>query len=278
MPSVQMRTVEYYQNGAIRLAYEREGTGPVIIFLHGIGGNRTNWYEQQTVLSNRFCTMALDARGYGKSDDPIKTLKFSDFADDLYALLNYLDVKLAHLVGLSMGGMIALDFCGRYPQRVATLTLADSSQGLGTADEATRQDFLKRRLDPLESGLTPADLAPKMIDILVGSKASEKVRQRLLDSLSVVRTGPYIQALKATVTTDFRAILPNIDVPTLIIVGDEDKVLPPAESQVLADAIPGAVLVTIEHAGHLSNIESPDRFNAILGEFLDRHATIATTL
>ena len=278
MPSVQMRTVEYYQNGAIRLAYEREGTGPVIIFLHGIGGNRTNWYEQQTVLSNRFCTMALDARGYGKSDDPIEMLKFSDFADDLYALLNHLDVKLAHLVGLSMGGMIALDFCGRYPQRVATLTLADSSQGLGTADEATRQDFLKRRLDPLESGLTPADLAPKMIDILVGSKASEKVRQRLLDSLSVVRTGPYIQALKATVTTDFRSILPNIDVPTLIIVGDEDKVLPTSESRLLADAIPGAELVTIEHAGHLSNIESPDRFNAILGEFLDRHATVADTL
>lgn len=273
-----MRTVEHYQNGAIRLAYEREGTGPVIIFMHGIGGNRTNWYEQQTVLSNRFCTIALDARGYGKSDDPIETLKFSDFADDLYALLNHLDVKLAHLVGLSMGGMIALDFYGRYPQRVATLTLADSSQGMGAAEEADRQDFLARRLEPLESGLTPADLAPRMIDVLLGPKASDEVRQRLLNSLLAIRTDPYIQALKATVTTDFRRILPNIDVPTLIMVGDEDKVLPPSESQLLADAIPGAELVTIEHAGHLSNIESPDRFNAILGEFLDRHATIADTL
>ncbi len=273
-----MRTVEHYQNGAIRLAYEREGTGPVVVFMHGIGGNRTNWYEQQTDLSNRYCTVALDARGYGESDDPIETLEFSDFADDLNSLLNHLEVNRAHLVGLSMGGMIAQDFYSRYPRRVATLTLADSSQGMGTADEADRQDFLKRRLDPLESGLTPAELAPKMIDLLVGSRASEKVRQRLLDSLSVVRTGPYIQALKATVSTDFRSILPNIDVPTLIIVGDEDKVLPPSESQLLADAIPGAELVTIEHAGHLSNIESPDRFNAILGEFLDRHATIATTL
>ncbi len=177
-----------------------------------------------------------------------------------------------------MGGYIAQDFYGRYSNRVATLTLADTSQGFGAADEAARQEFLKRRLDPLESGLTPADLAPKMIDILVGSKASDKVRQRLLESLSAVRTGPYIQALKATVTTDFRSILPNIDVPTLIIVGDEDKVLPPSESQLLANAIPGAELVTIEHAGHLSNIESPDRFNTILGEFLDLHATIADTL
>lgn len=273
-----MRPVEYYQTGGLKLAYAKEGSGPVVIFMHGIGGNRTNWDEQQTALSNNYCTIAWDAKGYGESSDPVETLKFSDFADDLNALLNHLEVERAHLVGLSMGGMIAQDFYGRYPQRVATLTLADTSQGFGPASEADRQDFLERRLAPLESGLTPADLAPKMIDVLSGPKATDEMRQRLLDSLSAVRTGPYIQALKATVTTDFRKILPLIDVPTLIIVGDEDKVLPPLDSQVLADAIPGAELVTIEHAGHLSNIESPERFNTILRDFLDRHATIADTM
>ena len=81
--------------------------------MHGIGGNRTNWYEQQTTLSNWYCTVALDARGYGESDDPIETLEFSDFADDLNSLLDHLEVKQAHLVGLSMGGMIAQDFYAR---------------------------------------------------------------------------------------------------------------------------------------------------------------------
>ncbi|MFT5349805.1 MAG: 3-oxoadipate enol-lactonase [Planctomycetota bacterium] len=273
-----MRSVEYYQNGDLKLAYSKEGSGPVVIFMHGIGGNRSNWDEQQTALSNHYCTIAWDARGYGESSDPVQPLEFSDFADDLNALLDHLDVKLAHLVGLSMGGMIAQEFYGRYPQRVATLTLADSSQGFGAADEAERKDFLSRRLAPLESGLTPADLAPTMIDVLTGPKATDEMRRRLLDSLSAVRTGPYIQALKATVTTDFRNILPKIDVPTLVIVGSEDKVLAPEESELLADAISGAKLETIEHAGHLSNIEAPERFNFILTEFLGRHAALADTM
>ena len=268
-----MRVLRHYRNGALKLAYAREGTGPVVIFMHGIGGNRTNWAEQQAGLRNRYCTVAWDARGYGDSDDPDKPLKFSDFAGDLNALLDHLGIRSAHLVGLSMGGMIAQDFYGRHAERVATLTLADTSQGFGAATEADRRDFLAPRLKPLQDGLTPADLAPKMVGVLAGSKAAKHVRQRLLESVSAVRTGPYIQALKAVVTTDFREILPTIDVPTLIIVGTDDKVLPVSESQILANAIPGSELMLIEHAGHLTNIEAPELFNTILGDFLDRHAS-----
>ena len=249
-----------------------------MIFMHGIGGNRSNWDEQQAELSSRYCTVAWDARGYGASDNPVEPLEFSDFAEDLNALLNHLGVRTAHLVGLSMGGMIAQEFYGRFPDRVATLTLADTSRGFGVASETDRQEFLARRLEPLQAGLTPADLAPAMIDVLTGSKASEKARQRLLDSLSAIRTEPYIQALKATVATDFRTILPTIDVPTLVIVGTEDKVLPPSESRALAASIRGAELTLIEHAGHLSNIEEPEQFNALVGEFLDRHANRADEL
>ena len=122
-------------------------------------------------------------------------------------MLDHLGVQAAHLVGLSMGGMIVQDFYGRYADRVATLTLADTSCGFGAASEEDRREFLVPRLGPLQAGLTPADLAPKMIDVLTGSKASENVRRRLLKSLSAVRTEPYIQALKAVVTTDFRKIL-----------------------------------------------------------------------
>ena len=273
-----MRALEYYQNDPLKLAYEREGAGPVVIFMHGIGGNRTNWDEQQSGLSDRFCTVAWDARGYGESDDPVETLEFSDFADDLNALLDHLGVRSAHLVGLSMGGMIAQDYYGRHAHRVATLTLADTSRGFGAAREADRQDFLAQRLKPLQSGMTPADLAPKMIGVLTGSRATQAVRQRLLESLSAVRTGPYIQALKASVTTDFRTILPGIATPTLIIAGTEDKVLPVPESQALADAIPGSELMLIERAGHLANIEAPGLFNTILGDFLERHADRADSL
>ena len=273
-----MRVLRHYRSGALELAYEREGSGPVVIFMHGIGGNRTNWDEQQTGLRDRYCTVAWDARGYGNSDDPVDPLKFSDFADDLNALLDHLGVRTAHLVGLSMGGMIAQDFYGRFAHRVATLTLAGTSRGFGAASEADRRDFLAPRLKPLQEGQSPADLAPKMITVLAGSRATENVRHRLLDSVSAVRTGPYIQALKAVVTTDFREILPEINVPTLVIVGTEDKVLPVSDSQALADAIPGSELTLIEQAGHLTNIEAPGLFNTLLGDFLDRHASRADKL
>ncbi len=273
-----MRVLRHYRNGALELAYQKEGSGPAVIFMHGIGGNRSNWAEQQAGLGGRYCTVAWDARGYGDSDDPDKPLEFSDFAGDLNTLLDHLGVRTAHLVGMSMGGMIAQDFYGRHADRVATLTLADTSQGFGAASEADRRDFLAPRLKPLQDGLTPADLAPNIVDVLAGPEAAQHVRRRLLESVSAVRTGPYMQALKATVTTDFREILPVIDVPTLIIVGTHDKVLPVSESRTLAGAIPGSELRLIEQAGHLTNIEAPDRFNAILGDFLDRHAGRATTI
>src|ERR1700740_1643625 len=109
--------------GPVPLAYEARGSGPLVVFLHGIGGNRTNWYEQLDHFGDRFCAVTWDARGYGAREDPPQTLKFSDYADDLNRLLYHLQADRAHLVGLSMGGMIIQDFYDRYPQRVATLSL-----------------------------------------------------------------------------------------------------------------------------------------------------------
>jgi 3-oxoadipate enol-lactonase len=266
-----MRTPRH-TGGSVSIAYDIAGTGPLVVFLHGIGGNRTNWEGQLDAFSNRFCAVAWDARGYGASGDSPQTLKFSDFADDLLRLLDHLKAERAHLVGLSMGGMIIQDFYGRYPERVATLSLVDTSSGFGGVPEEARRDFLARRLDPLERGLTPADIAPNVVEVLVAKGASAAVREQLRASMAALRTGPYKQALHAITTTDFRAVLPQITVPTLIIVGDEDTVTPPSASEFLAKNIAGAALVTIPGAGHLTNLEKPEAFNAALGSFLDRHA------
>jgi 3-oxoadipate enol-lactonase len=264
--------------GPVSLAYEAQGSGPLVVFLHGIGGNRTNWYEQLNQFGDRFCAVTWDARGYGASDDPPQTLKFSDYADDLNRLLNHLKADRAHLVGLSMGGMIIQDFYDRYPQRVATLSLVDTSAGFGVASEEAKRDFLSRRLDPLEKGLTPADIAPGVVEVLAGKSASETVRVKLRASISALRAEPYKQALHAIVTTDFRTVLPKITVPTLVIVGDEDIVTPPPASDFLVANIPGASLVTIPQAGHLTNIERPEAFKAALRPFLEQHAQRAATI
>jgi 3-oxoadipate enol-lactonase len=264
--------------GPVPLAYERAGAGPLVVFLHGIGGNRGNWTAQLDALADRFCAVAWDARGYGSSGDGPEPLHFADFADDLVRLLDHLGAERAHLVGLSMGGMIAQDMAARHGGRLATLTLVDSSSGFGGVRQAARDEFLARRLEPLERGLTPADIAPGLVDVLVSAQASAVVREQIRASVAALRTRPYVQALHAIVTTDFRPVLAGIAVPTLVIVGDEDQVTPPASSQELAGAIPGAELVTIPGAGHLSNLDRPDAFEAALRAFLDRHADRATTL
>lgn len=262
----------------VSIAYETKGSGPLVVFLHGIGGNRTNWYGQLEHFSDRFCAVTWDGRGYGASADPPQTLKFSDYADDLVHLLDHLKAERAHLVGLSMGGMIVQDFYGRYANRVATLSLVDTSPGFGGVPEEVRRDFLSRRLDPLERGLTTKDIAPGVVEVLASKYASAAVRQQLIASLSALRVEPYKQALHAIVTTDFRSVLSKITVPTLVIVGEDDVVTPPSASEFLAKNIPGSVLVKIPQAGHLTNIEKPTEFNAILRPFLTQHAQRASVV
>ncbi|MGE0684126.1 MAG: alpha/beta fold hydrolase, partial [Candidatus Binatia bacterium] len=249
---------------------------PLVVFLHGIGGNRTNWYGQLDHFSDKFCAVTWDARGYGASDDSLRTLQFSDYADDLARLLDHLKADRAHLVGLSMGGMIVQDFYSRYANRAATLSLVDTSAGFGAASEEAKRDFLARRLDPLEKGLTPKDIAPGVVEVLASKHAPAVAREQLIASLSALRVEPYKQALHAIVTTDFRAMLSTISAPTLIVVGDEDTVTPPAASEFLAKNIPGASLVKIPQAGHLTNIEKPQEFNAALRPFLEQHARRAS--
>src|SRR5438876_8255925 len=108
-----------YVAGPPRIAFDHAGVGPLVVLMHGIGGNRSNWHDQLPELARSFHAVAWDARGYGDSDDYDGDLDFGDFARDLARLLDHFGAARAHLVGLSMGGVIALDFVTRWPARVA---------------------------------------------------------------------------------------------------------------------------------------------------------------
>jgi pimeloyl-ACP methyl ester carboxylesterase len=174
--------------------------------------------------------------------------------------------------------MILQDFCGRYADRVATMALVDTSVGFGSVSAEVRRDFLARRLDPLERGLTLADIAPGVVEVLVAKSATAATRQRMRASIEALHIAAYKQALHAIISTDFRAVLPHINVPTLVIVGDEDVVTPPADSEFLTRNISGAKLVSIPGAGHLTNIETPEAFNAALEAFLNLYASHASVV
>lgn len=149
---------------------------------------------------------------------------------------------------------------------------------MGNQPEAKRREFVERRVEPLKRGARPADIAPEILDVLVGRHATSETRTRLTESISAVRTEPYIDTVHAIVTTDFRALLSKIAVPTLVMVGEDDRVFPVQESQYLSDRIPSATLQVLPGVGHVCNLEAPEAFMGALRPFLDQHRFLATQI
>ena len=264
--------------GAPGIAFDTAGEGPVVVFLHGIGGHRTNWRDQLPAFAaHGFCAVAWDARGYGLSDDYEGPLDFADFSHDLARLLDHLEVERAHLVGLSMGGRILQDFYPRYPDRVATLVLCATFPGFDASlTPEKRAEFIRIRKEPLVSGKEPKDIAPVVAKTLIGPRATDAHFQRLVESMTMLHKESYIKAIEASTLYDRSASLPDIAAPTLLVFGGADSLVVPAVGERMAAEIRGARLIVIPEAGHLVNIEFPDVFNESVLAFLDEHRDTAT--
>lgn len=258
-----------FVSGAPRIAFDRMGEGETVLFLHGIGGNRTNWRDQLQIFAKTCRAVAWDARGYGASDDYEGPLDFGDFARDIVRLLDYLDTETAHLVGLSMGGRIALDFVARFPDRAASLTLSGTRASFAQRTEEERETFLRLRKKPLvEDGKTPADIAPTVARTLMGSRSTEVHFAQLVESIAALRTDSYVKTIDASTYYDRSAALEAIRVPTLLVYGGDDRLNSPALGREIAGQIAGARFVEIPDAGHLCNIEAPAEFNSAVLDFL----------
>jgi len=251
-----------YVEGAPRIAVDVMGSGPMVLFLHGIGGNRTNWHPQLPVLAPRYTACAWDARGYGLSDDYEGELDFGDFSDDLCRLLDRFEVDKAHLCGLSFGGRVAQDFWPRHPDRVATLTLCDTHRGFAHFSDEKRREFIRLRKEPLVNGGEPKDIAVPVAKSLAGPNASKESFDALVDSMSRLHKESYIKTIEASALAGNHGELADIRAPTHVIVGSEDRLTTPEMCRELAGMIPGARFTVIEEAGHLVNIEKPAEFNA----------------
>lgn len=264
-------------DGPVSIAYEIVGVGPLVVFLHGLGGSHASWAPQLDTLSDQFCVVAWDSRGTGDSDDPPTELQFSDFADDLRRLLDHLGVETAHLVGQSMGAMTIQDFCGRHLDRVASVILSGTNPGLAALGEETKRRFLQERLEPLERGLPLADFFQLLVPRLLGPSAPPSLREEFLEATRFIRKEPYMQMMRAIATTDCREVLPKIAVPALVLVGEQDRIAPRSVADYVATRIPGAERVVIAASGHVPNREQPQVFNAIVHAFLQKHADRATS-
>jgi 3-oxoadipate enol-lactonase len=251
-----------------RIAVDAEGRGPLLLFLHGIGGNRSNWRDQLPVFAAEVTAVAWDARGYGGSDDYEAPLDFGDFSHDLLRVLDHFGADRAHLCGLSMGGRIAMDFHDRHPERVASLTLCDSQPGFVNMPAEKRREFIRLRQEPLRAGKSPADIAPEVARSLIGPRAVPGALERLIESMGALHKESYLKTIEASFLYERSPALEGIRVPTHVVVGADDRLTPPDLARAMAARIPAARLTVIEEAGHLANIEQPERFNAAVLGFL----------
>jgi 3-oxoadipate enol-lactonase len=249
---------------APRLAVSVAGNGPLVLFLHGIRGNRRNWAGQLQFFSPRgYKAAAWDARGYGDSDDYDGALQFDYFTGDVLRVAAHFKVEKLHLVGLSMGGRIARNVALRHPERLHSLTLVSSTPGFDSLSaEGVRRFVTERRA-----------ATPQSLRRLLGTRPNHAAYEELLDSVSRIHEGSYQKTLEASVAQDRAAPIEKIRVPTLVMAGEEDTVYPPELAREMARRIPGAELVMFERTGHLANLEQPERFNQAVLDFLSRHQT-----
>jgi 3-oxoadipate enol-lactonase len=246
---------------APRLALSVAGQGELVLFLHGIGGNRGSWRHQIPFFARKFTAAAWDARGYGESDDYEGPLRFSVFSFDVLRVLSHFKVKQAHIVGLSMGGRIARNFALHHPEHVKSLVLANTTPGFASLGAEGIKRFVEER-----SKLDPEAQATK----IVGPRARPGAREDLLASLRALRRESYLKTVQASTEQDVAAPVENIRAPTLVVTSDDDRVYSPDIARDMAKRIPGAELAVIEDAGHVSNLDQPERFNKVVLEFLLR--------
>jgi 3-oxoadipate enol-lactonase len=250
---------------APHIAIDFAGSGPLVVLLHGVGGNRSNWRDQLPALAPHFTAVAWDARGWGDSDDYDGPMRFADISDDLLRVMQRFRAERVHLVGLSMGGRICLDFYERHKERVATMVLAGVSAGLhGMVAPETR----KAALDALRSGKDLSEIARDRAPAIVSPTASPAILARAVETLASLRRESYIKAQETIAAHKDFIPYKEIAVPVLVIGGEDDGVAPPALTRHIAAEAPNARLALLPECGHLSNIEKPAIFNRLVLDFL----------
>jgi pimeloyl-ACP methyl ester carboxylesterase len=249
-----------------KLAYESRGSGPTLVLLHAFPFDRRMWSEELARLSDARRVVAVDLRGFGESPlwgEPT----VDDLGDDVVATLDTLGVPMAAVCGLSMGGYVALSLAERHRARLSALILCDTRAAAdGDVARAARESTMRQvRSDG------PAAFLDGVPERLLSRHASDDLRQRVRD-LCVDRAATILAATRAMAhRPDRTALLSRLDCPTLVVCGGEDTTSPAPEMRSLASLIPDCEYVEIAGAGHLSNLEAPDRFDEAVARFLAAH-------
>ncbi len=265
-PSVRASETRHLALRDLAIALDVQGDGPPVLFIHGFPLDRTMW-RPVTALLTGWRRIAPDLRGFGLSEVPAR-FSMADYADDLAALLDAFHLPQAVVCGLSMGGYVAFELLRRHPRKVRALILAN------TRAEGDDQQARQRRDEMI--GLVqregPGALAHLLVPQLLAPANLSAMPQVVESLLATITSNPapgLIGALEAMRDrADYRSLLKEIRVPTLVIGGREDRLVPPESTRRLAREVPGAQLTLIPDAGHLTPLEQPVATSRVIAEFL----------
>ena len=242
------------------------GGGEAVLLAHAIGCDHRMWDELAAALAPRFRVLAFDARGHGRSPLPARPWSLADMAEDAVRLLDKLGVARAHWVGLSMGGMVGQAFALAHADRLAKLVIANSTSSYGKDGRALWDNRIRLVTD---GGLASIrDMVAARYFSPAFSAAHPEVVQRVMARFLETRAEGYVGCCEAIREMDFLGDLPRIAAAALVIAGEQDQGTPIAMSQAIADRVPGARLAVISGASHLSALEKPAAFNALVAGFL----------
>ncbi len=249
------RSLNYRLGGA-------EGA-PVLLFSNSLGTTLEMWDPQAEAFAASYRILRYDTRGHGGSSLS-EQVSIEDLASDVVALLDALEIERVHFCGLSLGGLTGQALALLQPERLLSMTLANTSAYIPTAEMWNSRIAAVR-----EGGVV--GISEAVLDRWLTAEAPAELRQRLKVMLSGIDPAGYIAAAEAVRESDFRDRLGTISLPTLVIAAEQDKATPPAMGEALAAGIPNARLHLIQQAGHISNLEQDEIFTGALREHLTQN-------
>jgi len=260
----------------IWISYDDVGIGKTpILFLHGFPFNKSMWEEQLDFLKESHRLISIDIRSFGQSQDNHIETSINLFANDLIEFMNVLQLKKVIICGLSMGGFIALNAVKKYPKRFSALILCDTQCAADTIEQKTKRLETIKEIET--NGIT--NFTAKFLKAIFHEDSiANKIGLVSKIEADILANNPavIIGGLKALASrTETCSNMNKIEIPTLIICGREDQVTPLSESEFMHINIKNSSLKIIENAGHLSNLEQPEAFNAELLEFLSSEPIIS---
>ena len=259
----------YFDNDGCQLHYEEYGHGTPLLLVHGLGSSTRDWEYQIPALAPHYRVIALDVRGHGRSDKPHEAYRIADFADDVLALIEHLQLPPVHLVGISMGGMIGFQLGVEHPELLRSLTIVNSAPEVKARNAREWLEIGKRwtlsRLLSLET------IGKALGKLLFPKPEQAELRRKIAERWPQNEKHAYLASLDAIIGWSVRERLARITCPTLVIAAEHDYTPVEHKRQYVAE-MPNAQLLVIENSRHATPLDQPQRFNNALLAFLGETA------